>query len=60
MDKEKLKELIQYHKDKMNECESKASHKRSNFHYDIAERLDVEADNHRNMVAYYEKLLREQ
>lgn len=45
------------HERKYNECCSKAEMARSNFNYDLADKLSAEARNHVNMMDHYEKVI---
>lgn len=56
-DTTKIEENIKKHEHLMNECRTKAQIARSQGSYDLAKNKDEEANNHENMMKYYEGLL---
>lgn len=57
MSKDAVLDKIALHEKAMNACLSKAYIQRENGRFDLSDRLEEEADNHRNMMAHYKSLL---
>jgi len=55
--KDEIEALIIYHERKATEYETKADSNRYWGNYDISQRMQDLEDSHRNMVAYYYRLL---